>query len=279
MAESPELQARRAADEARIKATTAPILKHLTELRKRLVIVLITLALAFGLCWLISDLLYDFLTRPLANAFEDQEGRRMIFTALHEAFFTRVKVAFFGALCITLPLLLVQIWKFVAPGLYEDEREAFWPFLVATPCLFLAGSALVYYGIIPLAWEFFLGFEQPGGDGSLAVQLEARVSEYLDLVTRLILAFGCAFQLPVLLVLLARANLIDADTLVKGRKYAILIVFAVAAVITPPDVISQVGLGLAMMALYEGSILTVRRIKAKAAGRGLQPPTPSPGGG
>ena len=265
------MQAKRAAEEARIKASTAPILKHLSELRRRLSIVLITLAIAFGLCWLVSDILYDFLTRPLANAFQDAEGRRMIFTALHEAFFTRVKVAFFGALCITLPLLLVQIWKFVAPGLYDDEREAFWPFLVATPCLFVAGASLVYYGIIPLAWEFFLGFEEPGGDGSLAVQLEARVSEYLDLITRLILAFGFAFQLPVLLVLLARANLITADTLVKGRKYAVLIVFAVAAVITPPDVISQIGLGGAMLLLYEGSIITVRRIKAKAEGRGLQP--------
>ncbi|MGF1604721.1 MAG: twin-arginine translocase subunit TatC [Rhodothalassiaceae bacterium] len=266
MPESPEIQVKRREEEARIRATTAPIIEHLVELRKRLSIVLVVLAVAFLLCWSVSDLLYDFLTRPLARAFGDQEGRRMIFTALHEAFFTRVKVAFFGALCIALPVGAVQLWKFVAPGLYDDERQAFWPFLVATPILFLTGAALVYFGIIPLAWEFFLGFEQPGGDGSLAVQLEARVSEYLDLVTRLILAFGCAFQLPVLLVLMARAGLIDADSLVKGRKYAVLAVFALAAVITPPDIVSQIGLGGAMLLLYEAAILVIRRTARRARG-------------
>ena len=189
----------------------------------------------------------------------------MIFTGLAEAFFTRLKVAFYAALFVAFPLISIQIWKFVAPGLYKGEQRAFLPFLIATPILFTAGGALVYYVVIPLAWRFFLGFEQPGGDGALPIQLEARVGEYLSLIIKLIFAFGISFQLPVLLVLLNRAGLMTLETLKKGRRYAIVMAFAFAAVMTPPDVISQIGLGIPIILLYELSILFIQLTSKKKA--------------
>lgn len=248
-----------------IEASRAPLIDHLIELRSRLIKSFAVLAVAFVLCYAVADDIYQFLVQPLADAFAGQTGRRLIFTALHETFFTYLKVAFFTALCLAFPIIAMQVYMFIAPGLYRNERRAFWPFLAATPVLFLIGAALVYYGIMPFAISFFLGFEVPGGAGSLPIELEAKVNEYLSLVMTLIFAFGLCFQLPVILTLLARAGLVTSTALKERRKYAIVGIFAVAAVLTPPDPISQLGLGLPILLLYEVSIWAVQIIEHRRA--------------
>jgi len=246
------------------KNNQSSFVEHLAELRSRLLRSLAFLFIFFILCYIFSENIYSFLVAPYADAVKDDgNSRRMIFTALHETFITYLKVAFFASMFITSPIILTQIWKFIAPGLYKDEKKALLPYLVATPTLFLLGGMLVYYLIMPLAIKFFLSFETPADFNSLPIQLEAKVNEYLSLIMRLIFAFGISFQLPVLLSLLARVGFIDSTYLKKRRKYVIVLIFAVAAVLTPPDPITQIGLGIPLLILYELSILSVSLIEKK----------------
>ena len=237
---------------------------HLTELRSRLVKSIIYLFIFFIICYFFAEDIYSFLVVPYAEAVKDDGvNRRLIFTALHETFITYLKVAFFTAMFVSSPIILTQIWKFIAPGLYKNEKRALLPYLIATPTLFLLGGMLVYYLVMPLAIKFFLTFETSVQVGGLPIQLEAKVNEYLSLIMRLIFAFGISFQLPVLLSLLARVGFIDSEYLKKRRKYVIVIIFIAAAILTPPDPITQIGLGIPLLILYELSILSVKIIEKK----------------
>ena len=246
------------------KIKQSSFVEHLTELRSRLVKSIVYLFIFFIVCYFFAENIYSFLLAPYAEAVKDDEvNRRMIFTALHETFITYLKVAFFAAIFITSPIILTQIWKFVAPGLYKNEKRALLPYLIATPTLFLLGGMLVYYLIMPLAIKFFLSFETTTQFTNLPIQLEAKVNEYLSLIMRLIFAFGISFQLPVLLSLLARVGFIDSQYLKKRRKYVIIIIFSVAAILTPPDPITQIGLGIPLLILYELSIFSVRIVEKR----------------
>lgn len=251
-------QAEDTAQETLPEHGSASLMGHLLELRKRLMWVILTMVAGTALCFGFVEPIYGFLVNPLAEAMGGSGSQRLIYTGLTEAFFTYMKVAFFAGIFLTFPVLLTQLWLFIAPGLYKKEKRAFFPFLVATPVLFFLGGACVYYVVLPMAWPFFLSFQTSGADTVLPIQLEARVSEYLDLIMTLIFAFGLCFQLPVLLTLLGRAGIITADWLGRMRKYAVIVVFVMAAFLTPPDVISQVMLALPILALYEISIILIR---------------------
>jgi sec-independent protein translocase protein TatC len=239
-------------------------ISHLTELRKRLINSFIFLFIFFVLCYIFAEYLYGFLVDPYAKAVkEDGSQRRLIFTALQETFLTYVKVSFFAAFFITCPFILVQIWKFIAPGLYKHEKIAIIPYLILTPILFFLGGILVYYLIMPLAIKFFLSFESTGLTTNMPIQLEAKVNEYLSLIMKLIFAFGLSFQLPVVLSLLARIGLIDSKFLRDRRKYVVVIIFTAAAILTPPDPITQIGLAIPLLILYELSIFSVNIIEKK----------------
>lgn len=241
-----------------VEKATKPLAGHVVELRKRLLWAFLAMAVGTALCFGFVESIYSFLVHPLAEAMESGDSQRLIYTGLTEAFFTYIKVAFFAGIFLTFPVLLLQVWLFIAPGLYQNERRAFFPFLVATPVLFFLGGACVYYIVLPVAWPFFLSFQSTGAETALPIQLEARVSEYLDLIMTLIFAFGLCFQLPVLLTLMGKAGIITAQNLASKRKYAIVITFVIAAFLTPPDVISQVLLVLPILGLYELSILLIR---------------------
>ena len=237
---------------------------HLAELRQRLIHSFIFLIIFFVICYFFSEYIYGFLVDPFAQAVkDDNSNRRLIFTALQETFLTYLKVSCFTAFFVTCPYILMQIWKFVAPGLYKHEKKAIMPYLILTPILFFLGGMLVYYLIMPLAIKFFLSFESTGASTNLPIQLEAKVNEYLSLVMKLIFAFGISFQLPVVLSLLARIGVVDSDFLRTRRKYVVVIIFAAAAILTPPDPITQIGLAIPLLILYELSIFSVNLIEKK----------------
>jgi len=240
-----------------------PLLDHLIELRQRLLYSAIAFVIAFIGCFYFAQHMFDFLAAPMAEYFHDQTGRRFIYTDLTEPFFTQIKLAAFGALCVSFPIVATQIWRFVAPGLYKNERQAFLPFIIATPVMFLLGAAFLYYVLLPFAIKFFAGFETMRTEGTLPMQLEARVGEYVGFVMTLIFAFGLCFELPVLLTLLAKVGLVTSDGLKRKRRYAIVLVFIVAAVVTPPDVFSQISLAVPILLLYEVSIWLARLVEKK----------------
>ena len=240
-------------------------ISHITELRTRLIHSFIFLFVFFIFCYFFAEYLYGFLVEPYAQAVKnDSIERRLIFTALQETFLTYLRVAFFASFFVTSPFILIQIWKFIAPGLYDHEKIAIMPYLVITPILFFLGGALVYYLIMPLAIKFFMSFESAGLTTSLPIQLEAKVNEYLSLVMKLIFAFGLSFQLPVVLSLLARVGVVDSEFLKTRRKYVVVIIFTAAAILTPPDPITQIGLAIPLLILYELSIFSVRLIEKKS---------------
>ncbi len=233
------------------------LVEHLTELRRRMMFSILALIVLSSISYLFAEQIYNFLIQPLVGVLEG-ENRRLIYTGLTEAFFTYMKLSIFMGAFLAFPIIASQIWMFVAPGLYKNEKQVFLPFLIATPILFVAGAAFAYYAVFPAAWKFFASFEQAGGGDQLAIAMETRVSEYLGLVMKLIFAFGICFLLPVLLTLMGKVGLVTADGLASKRKFALIGAFVVGAVLTPPDVISQVMLALPVMILYEISIVSVR---------------------
>ncbi len=244
---------------------------HFVELRTRLLHSLFFIFFVFIISYIFAEEIYNFLVEPYSDAVKhDKINRRLIFTALHETFITYIKVAFFAAIFLGSPVLLIQIYKFIAPGLYKNEKKAILPYLISTPILFLFGGLLVYYLVMPLAIKFFLSFETLGSSSSLPIQLEAKVNEYLSLIMRLIFAFGISFQLPILLNLLARIGVVNSDYLKSRRRYVIVIIFAIAAVLTPPDPITQIGLAIPLLLLYELSIFTVRFTEKKKENSNLK---------
>ena len=241
-----------------------PLMEHLLELRTRLMWSVIAFVVAFIACYHYSGQIYLFLAQPLADVFrENGEARKMIYTSLTEAFFTYMKVAAFGAAFFSFPVVAGQLWMFVAPGLYRSEKKAILPFLVATPVLFVLGASVVYYFVIPVAWKFFIGFEIPASGNGLPIELQPKIGEYLDLVMKLILAFGVAFQLPVALSLMAKVGIVTSAGLKKFRRYAVVVMTVISAVLAPPDPGSMIMLAVPLMALYEISIIAARFVEPK----------------
>lgn len=247
--------------------TQAPLMEHLIELRGRLLKAVLALGIAFAVCLYFADDIFGLLVRPLTESFGEGQGR-LVYTQLYGAFFVEIKVALFAAFFISFPIIANQLWAFVAPGLYAREKRAFLPFLIATPVLFTMGACLAYFVVMPLAFPWFLGFQ--GNVGGIDAEALPEMGQYLDLVMRFILAFGISFLLPVLLMLLNRAGLVSRDQLVAARKYVIVLVVALAAVVTPPDVISQLVLAVPLLFLFEGSLMLMRITERRDAERKAQ---------
>jgi sec-independent protein translocase protein TatC len=248
-----------------LESSSAPLLDHLIELRSRLIRALIGFFVAFLVCFFFARELFNLLVIPFQWATEwaglDPKNVDLIYTAPQEFFFTQIKLGMFGGMVLAFPLIANQVYKFVAPGLYKNERAAFLPFLIASPILFLMGAAMVYFFFTPMVMWFFLSMQQVGPDQEIQISLLPRVSEYLSLIMTLIFAFGLVFQLPVVTTLMTRVGMVTAAGLADKRKYMIVAAFVVAAVITPPDPISQIGLALPTILLYEVSIWIARRIE------------------
>ncbi|PSC02771.1 twin-arginine translocase subunit TatC [Alsobacter soli] len=245
-----------------IEATKAPLIEHLIELRARLIKALAAFVVMFLVCYGFSQQIYNVLLVPYRLAAGDINQVKLIYTAPLEILFTHIKLAAFGAAFFSFPVVATQIYKFVAPGLYKNEKDAFRPFLVATPILFLVGAAVVFFIAMPLVMRFSIG-QQQLIEGEASIQLLPKVSEYLSLIMTLIFAFGISFQLPVILTLLAKAGFIDSQFLKDKRRYAIVLVFVAAAILTPPDVISQLSLAIPTLLLYEASVIAVRMAEKK----------------
>ena len=263
---------------AEIDASKAPLLDHLIELRSRLFKSVLAFAVCFAIAFSQAGRVFGFLVQPLVKAYGPGVTGKLIYTKLYEAFFVEIKVAAFAALCMAFPIIANQLWAFVAPGLYKREKRAFLPFLIATPVLFTLGAALAYYGVMPVAFRFFLGFQSTSAVTGISQEALPAMGEYLDLVMNMILGFGIAFLLPVLLMLLERAGIITREQLKKGRRYAIVGAFAIAAVLTPPDVWSQFALAIPLMLLYELSIIGIwftERSRAREASLAAAAPPPS----
>jgi sec-independent protein translocase protein TatC len=264
---------------AEIEDKPQPLIEHLIELRQRLIWAVVAFFAAFLVCFAFGKELFNLLVVPYKWAVLwaglDLNKAELIYTAPQEFFFTQIKVAMFGALVIAFPVIATQIYKFVAPGLYKNERAAFMPFLIASPLLFLLGGALVYFLFTPMVMWFFLSMQQAGGEGQVAIQLMPKVSEYLGLIMTLIFSFGLVFQLPVVTSLLVRVELLTSEALATKRKYAVVIAFVVAAVLTPPDPISQLGLALPTILLYEIAIYAARLIEKGRSRRAIEDQTTS----
>jgi sec-independent protein translocase protein TatC len=237
-----------------IDESRAPLMEHLVELRRRLIWSFLALGVAFAICFYFADRIFAFLAQPLVEAFGEGQGT-LIYTKLYEAFFVEIRVALFAAFFLAFPIIANQIWLFVAPGLYSKEKKAFLPFLIATPVLFTLGGALAYYFVMPTAFNFFLQYE--GNLGGIKQEALPAVGDYLSLVMHFIFAFGIAFLLPILLMLLERAGIVTREQLTRGRRYAILGAFVIAAVATPPDVLSQFMLAIPLILLYEISLVAI----------------------